>query len=127
MQPYPLPNRFTTIDLYKNGLNTSTEYSTNLVALKDGNIFPVTIWIGSSYGLYFKIDNKTINIYEKYFNKGFCIVGGFTVLNLHECNLAQLLSKEITYRSQCLRGVELANARISSYENLLTKYPEYFV
>lgn len=112
-----------------NQVTPDTEYSSPLVALKNGIVYPTTMYIGKSYGIYIVING------EKYHCSGHETVypsqpvhkKGYKILHPSHLKITELIKKDENYITSCNRGIELATQRIASYRALQNDYPELFI
>ncbi|PNX51220.1 MAG: hypothetical protein BV456_03935, partial [Thermoplasmata archaeon M8B2D] len=61
-------------------VETDTEYlADRLIAIKNGDIFTVNVYIGKQYGTYISIDNKKYSLIDKYLWNGRMSIDGYEV------------------------------------------------
>ena len=106
-------------------LAKQTYIAHKLIALKNGEVFPVYIIYGPQGGSSFLINDNTINIGNGFTYGG--SRGGYKVYHLDSFNLTKAIQKEKDYIKQCKRGLELSTKRLESLEVFAKDYPEYAI
>ena len=110
-------------DTYR--LSKQTYIAHKLIALKDGEVFPVYIVYGSQGGSSFLINNNTIKMNDRFYYGS--SRGGYKIYHLDNFNLTEAIQKEKDYIKQCKRGLELSTKRLESLEVFAKDYPEYAI
>ena len=108
-------------------LKDKTFLANKLVALKDGEVFPVYIKYGPQLGCYIIINDKSIPFGDKYFWDGKMSAGGYTILNIDEVKLSKLIEKDEQLVKHYTSTLTIAKARLESFYNFKENYPEYFI
>ena len=106
-------------------LSKQTYIAHKLIALKEGEVFPVYITYGPQGGSSFLINNETIRINDRFYYGN--SRGGYKIYHLDKFNLTKAIQKEKDYIKQCKRGLELGTKRLESLETFAKDYPEYAI
>lgn len=106
-------------------IETDTEYlADRLIAIKNGDIFTVNVYIGKQYGTYASIDNKKYSLTDKYLWYGRMSIGGYEVLDFKDVRLSTLINNEETKLKQYKNSVKRTEKRLEGLKNLKENYPE---
>ena len=101
--------------------------ASRLVAIYEEEVYPVSIYIGPSWGTYLQFADKKISCLDRYLVDGKINIGGAQVYDVHTVKIHSLIAAEDERIKQLHRSIKSAEIRKKGLENLQADHPEYFI
>ena len=125
----PLPE-----EVYEHYLNSyyskqliipNTIYSTRFIAIKDENLFPVNIKVGSRSGFSFIINNDICQLTRDFYSG--IGIKGYKIYDFQKTNVHDLITKEKELLTNYKRSADNKEKLVNALTSMKTNYPELFI
>lgn len=109
----------------KQFITSNTTYSTRLIAIKDENLFPVSIRVGPQFGFNFIINNDTYQLPRNFYNGS--QIKGYKIYDFQKTNVSDLITREKELLTAYKRSADNKEKLVNALTNMKTNYPELFI